>query len=95
MTDGADSGITVQSRWIGAVMQNGEKVKRMTREEAIKDIQDNILPIVGGKSLRTAIEALQQSDHIADGGTRDDHLREVTKKMDVISRQKAITQWGK
>lgn len=35
-------------------------------------------------------EALQQSDHIADGGTRDDHLREVTKKMDTISRQAAI-----
>ena len=32
----------------------------MTREEAIKDIQDNILPVVGGKSLVMAISALRQ-----------------------------------
>ena len=31
----------------------------MTREEAIKDIQENIRPIVGGKSLDMAIEALK------------------------------------
>lgn len=62
----------------------------MTREEAIKDIQDNILPIVGGKSLRMAIEALQQSDHIADGDRKGDHLREATKKVDTISRHAAI-----
>lgn len=31
----------------------------MTREEAIKDIRDNIKPIVGGKSLDMAIEALE------------------------------------
>ena len=31
----------------------------MTNQEAIKDIQDNILPVVGGKSLRMAIEALK------------------------------------
>ena len=31
----------------------------MTNEEAIKDIQDNILPVVGGKSLLMAIEALK------------------------------------
>ena len=30
----------------------------MTRDEAIKDIRDNIKPIVGGKSLDMAIEAL-------------------------------------
>ena len=36
----------------------------MTREEAIKDIQDNILPIVGGKSLAMAISALRQPDII-------------------------------
>ena len=34
----------------------------MTREEAIKDIQDNILPVVGGKSLQMAIEALKAQD---------------------------------
>lgn len=32
----------------------------MTREEAIADIRDNIKPVVGGKSLDMAIEALQQ-----------------------------------
>ena len=32
----------------------------MTREEAIVDIRDNIKPIVGGKSLDMAIEALEQ-----------------------------------
>lgn len=31
----------------------------MTREEAIKDIQENIKPFVGGKSLDAAIEALK------------------------------------
>lgn len=36
----------------------------MTRKEAIKDIQDNILPIVGGKSLMMAISALQQPEVI-------------------------------
>ena len=34
----------------------------MTREEAIKDIQDNILPVVGGKSLVMAISALRQPE---------------------------------
>ena len=32
----------------------------MTREEAIVDIRDNIKPVVGGKSLDIAIEALEQ-----------------------------------
>lgn len=32
----------------------------MTREEAIVDIRDNIKPVVGGKSLDMAIEALNQ-----------------------------------
>ena len=42
-----------------------------------------------------------QSDHIADGGKKGDHLRDVTKKVDVISRQvvkdaladKSILEW--
>lgn len=33
----------------------------MTREEAIADIRDNIKPVVGGKSLDMAIEALEQA----------------------------------
>lgn len=32
----------------------------MTREEAIADIRDNIKPVVGGKSLDMAIQALEQ-----------------------------------
>ena len=32
----------------------------MSREEAIADIRDNIKPVVGGKSLDMAIEALEQ-----------------------------------
>lgn len=32
----------------------------MTKEEAIADIRDNIKPVVGGKSLDMAIEALEQ-----------------------------------
>ena len=33
----------------------------MTVDEAIKDIKDNIKPVVGGKSLDMAIEALEGS----------------------------------
>jgi len=33
----------------------------MTIDEAIKDIKDNIKPVVGGKSLDMAIEALEQA----------------------------------
>ena len=33
----------------------------MTIDEAIKDIKDNIKPVVGGKSLEMAIEALEQT----------------------------------
>ena len=32
----------------------------MTIDEAIKDIKDNIKPVVGGKSLDMAIEALER-----------------------------------
>ena len=35
-----------------------DKTDRMTREEAIADIKNNIKPVVGGKSLDMAIEAL-------------------------------------
>ena len=36
----------------------------MTIDEAIKDIKDNIKPIVGGKSLDMAIEALKRQRQI-------------------------------
>lgn len=42
----------------------------MTREEAIKDIEKNIIPIVGGKSLRMAVDALRQPDIIHCGECR-------------------------
>ena len=35
---------------------------RMTIEEAIKDIKENIKPVVGGKSLDIAIEALEKQN---------------------------------
>lgn len=69
----------------------------MTREEAIIDL--NALKFILNndqytdeieEALDMAIEALQQSDHIADGDRKGDHLREVTKKVDVIYRQAAI-----
>lgn len=44
----------------------------MTREEAIEDIEKNILPVVGGKSLQMAIEALRQpepKEELLDDGT--------------------------
>lgn len=34
----------------------------------------------------------EQPDHIADGDKKDDHFREVTKKVDVIYRQAAIDE---
>lgn len=34
----------------------------MTIQEAIDDIQNNILPVVGGKSLLMAIEALEKHE---------------------------------
>ena len=36
----------------------------MTIDEAIKDIKDNIRPVVGGKSLDMAIEALEKQQWI-------------------------------
>ena len=48
--------------WIG--VHSGEHVvwkrEMMTRDEAIKDIRENIKPVIGGKSLDMAIEALER-----------------------------------
>ena len=38
----------------------------MTESEAIKDIKENILPCVGGKSLEMAINALEKQEKIKD-----------------------------
>ena len=53
----------------------------MTNEEAIKDIQDNILPVVGGKSLLMAIEALKaQIDKDTNVGSNDLISRQTLQK---------------
>lgn len=66
----------------------------MTREEAINIL--NALKFILNndqytdeieEALDMAIEALQQPNQFADGDKKDDHLREVTKKEDAISRQ--------
>lgn len=80
----------------------------MTREEAIMDIQDNILPVVGGKSLQMAIEALKaqmvKSDDLkAESAQNVQNGDLISKKLaiekdinvpntDCISRQTAI-EW--
>ena len=38
----------------------------MTESEALKDIKENILPCVGGKSLVVAINALENQEKIKD-----------------------------
>ena len=40
-----------------------EWVRAMTKAEAIKDIESNIIPVVGGKSLQMAIDALKAEPH--------------------------------
>ena len=45
----------------------------MTREEAIVDIRDNIKPVVGGKSLDMAIEALRQEPNTGKWIAQDIH----------------------
>ena len=75
----------------------------MTREEAVYKLKSVFTmcefidaygePIdsdIYYEALEVAIEALQQSDHIVDGDKKDDHFRDLTKKVDVISRQAAI-----
>lgn len=61
----------------------------MTREEAIKDIQDNILPVVGGKSLQMAIEALKAQESKQDA---DDTIsrKAAIKAIDVKNVNKGI-----
>ena len=52
----------------------------MTREEAIADIRDNIKPVVGGKSLDMAIEALEQ-EPCGDAISREDALQALCKAV--------------
>ena len=55
----------------------------MTIQEAINDIQNNILPVVGGKSLLMAIEALkaQEVKNSTDAISRQDALNEIAEGM--------------
>lgn len=39
-------------------------MSEISREKAIKDIQENVLPCVGGKSLRIAISDMQKLEKI-------------------------------
>jgi len=55
----------------------------MTIDEAIKDIKDNIKPVVGGKSLDMAIDALEQAKP---------NCSEIPNNSDTISRQEAIDE---
>lgn len=67
----------------------------MTIQEAIDDIQNNILPVVGGKSLLMAIEALKAQDAKPDekahrGQGESDKFWQKTGETcaDAISRQR-------
>ena len=52
----------------------------MTIDEAIKDIKDNIKPVVGGKSLDMAIEALERQRWIP-----------VTERLPEIDKEVLVT----
>ena len=56
----------------------------MTVDEAIKDIKDNIKPVVGGKSLEMAIDALEQAKT---------NCSVFPNNSDTISRQQAIDKF--
>ncbi len=71
----------------------------MTREEALLKLHEYMRFICGsisekyyGEALHMAISALQQPDHIADDDKKDDHLRDLTKKVDMISRQAILNK---
>lgn len=49
----------------------------MTRDEAIKDIRENIKPVVGGKSLDMAIEALERKHGKWEFYSRDEDAFDV------------------
>jgi hypothetical protein len=61
----------------------------MTNQEAIDDIRNNILPVVGGKSLLMAIEALKAQEVPSVQPERTDK-RTKTHACDCVSRQAAI-----
>lgn len=66
----------------------------MTREEAIKDIQENIKPFVGGKSLDMAIKALSQPIVCKNYCIDDDHIYCSPKVAEmVVEAFSAEPQW--
>ena len=55
---------------------------RMTREEAIADIKNNIKPVVGGKSLDMAIEALSAEESVTLYATpKATYIRPLTEEI--------------
>lgn len=54
----------------------------MTNEEAIKDIEENILPIVGGKSLLMAIAALEGKDTNVHTSSALGHIHNVVAERE-------------
>ena len=54
----------------------------MTREEAIADIKNNIKPVVGGKSLDMAIEALSAEESVTLYATpKATYIRPLTEEI--------------
>ena len=60
----------------------------MTIDEAIKDIKDNIKPVVGGKSLDMAIEALEFRE-------RYDYFWEEVKSAGMKGKETEIHHGGR
>lgn len=60
----------------------------MTIDEAIKDIKDNIKPVVGGKSLDMAIEALEFRE-------RYDYFWEEVKSAGMKGKETEIHHSGR
>lgn len=54
----------------------------MTIEEAIKDIKENIKPSAGGKSLETAIAALEEKRKQELKGEKDMEIREAIEMFE-------------
>ena len=65
----------------------------MTREEAIKDIQENIKPFVGGKSLDMAIKALSQPIVCKDYCIDDDNIYCSPKVAERVVEAPSADRW--
>ena len=70
-----------------------DKTDRMTREEAIADIKNNIKPVVGGKSLDMAIEALSERNIARDIATILENEQDMRVMLQNADRPKG--EWIK